>query len=149
MQERHGESDQPPANLFLKGLRNGGRSSHRCFLNALLQLLASSARLNDPDTIAELRKLRPLGEALCDIFDMLNTVNTTSSERDAVDAGNIVCHLARVKSHFSESMPQDSHEALLVMIERLQKEQALKVKRLAQPVCSQPMQLCTDCYRCK
>jgi ubiquitin C-terminal hydrolase len=125
LQERKPAVSQIPITRFLTKLAFNNVNS--CYLNGLLHFLASSARLNAPETVEILQQLKPLGYDLAVLF---NSINEISSEEDTQYHGDAFSvHLARANSAFREPGQKDAHEALLLMFDRLQKEQTLKEKR--------------------
>ena len=92
-----------------------------CFANAALQLLASSALLNAKDAAAELEDQRAVGPALA---RALAAVNAFSADERPADARPLLQHVARKRPDMDGRTQQDSHEALMLLLDLLDDEAA-------------------------
>jgi uncharacterized UBP type Zn finger protein len=106
----------PPPHYYIKGLKNRGNS---CYLNALLQFVASSTRLTSPDFAERLRALDKVGPALAEVVEGINDLD---NQRQSLDPSALITHLAAKNAAMDGRKQQDSHEALMLLLDLLDTE---------------------------
>jgi ubiquitin C-terminal hydrolase len=105
-----------PASHFVQGLSN---PAHSCFFSSLLQFLASSAHLNSQDTLATLDSLPKVGPALSAV---LQGINTFDAQEQPCSPVPLLTQLARKNGMMNGQSQQDSHEALMLLLELVDTE---------------------------
>ena len=105
-----------PASHFVQGLAN---PQHACFFNAMAQFLASSAHLNAPEFTSQLEQLPRVGPSLAAVLDGINTFD---AEEQPYSAIHLLCHIARKNAALNGQTEQDSHEALMQLLELIDDE---------------------------
>lgn len=109
-----------PASLYIQGLAN---PEHGCFFNAVVQMLASSALLNSERSLEELRSSQKLGPCLA---EMMSSVNTFATDDQPRSAAQLLQHIAQKNPEMNGRVQQDSHEALMLLLDLLQQEMEAK-----------------------
>jgi ubiquitin C-terminal hydrolase len=105
-----------PASCFVKGLVNPHNS---CFFNSIVQFLASSAFLCSSRSISELEELNKVGPSLASV---LTGVNEFDSDDRPYNALHLLQHIARKNPIMNGQSQQDSHEALMLLLDLVDSE---------------------------
>lgn len=120
-------SNPPPPTHYVKGLSNHGNC---CFFNALMQMLASSALLSSEPITQELQKLKEYGPC---VSTLLSGINTLGSKGQPFSVRPLLKLLMRKYSFMDGYTQQDSHEALMLLLDKLDEEIAASNKEKGNP----------------
>eukprot|EP00892_Ulva_mutabilis_P002766 jgi/Ulvmu1/12490/UM009_0143.1 len=104
--------DLAAAQLYVAGLRNA--SGQSCFANAALQMLASSSQLMCEDVKEVLLNQGGLAR---DFIQLLHSINSISTQKVSHSAVRLLDHLSQKYSCMDGQSQQDSHEALIFLLE--------------------------------
>ena len=113
--------------LYIKGLVN---REHACYFNSLLQLLASSAHLNAPATLAAISGAGGTSAALASV---LGCINTISPDHAPQQTWQLLQQMSRKCTDMDGRTQQDSHEALMVLFDLLESESKKHAKAQVEP----------------
>jgi hypothetical protein len=116
-----------PASLYIQGLAN---PEHSCFFNAVVQLLASSALLNSKRSLEELESNQKLGPCLA---EAISSVNRFTMDDQPQSAAPLLQHLAQKNPAMNGHVQQDSHEALMLLLDLVQQEMEAKEQARLDP----------------
>lgn len=111
----------PPPSYFVKGLSNHGNC---CFFNAMMQMLASSALLSSASVTKELQQLGEYGPC---ISSALAGINTLGGKGQPFSVRPLLKLLAKKYSFMDGYTQQDSHEALMLLLDMLDEEIAASI----------------------
>lgn len=107
-----GTHDPPCPRFYISGLKNA--SGQSCFFNAALQMLASSSRIMSPDVKQALLQIDGSPRKL---INLLQNINSISTEKISYSSQDLLATLAKTHAHLDGQSQQDSHEALIALLD--------------------------------
>lgn len=108
---KHGSHEVPAPRFYISGLQNA--SGQSCFFNAALQMLASSSRLMSHNVKSQF--LQAQGSAP-KLMRLLQSINAITLQKVSHSPEELLSTLAKSHAHLDGHSQQDSHEALLALL---------------------------------